>query len=346
MGQTGGTVLAAAPSKVNPVCPEPAGRPSTFPHAVTQSRSHGCLFVHGLLCANVTAQLRADGSTSRNAAGPGGQGQGQVQGQGPATGIINSNRTEQAAPTAYSTPAVSTPRSPTASASFSLHGTLMSCRTTAGVCVRCSVQHAPAHACCTLTHQGAVGLRVVGAGVTCVWALLCSRSTPPWDGPQFVSRSVTLSISQSVSQAWQQGSRAGSACRVARNVQPTCPPALPQCCPAGGVSGCLGCLENFSETPGHPVCFGLCSTHQTPSAHPHRTTPHHTTLRPSPPTVQHACMYMRALPPLVPWPGCLAAIALGPIVAWSLLRDKASPAVVPLGEVPRPRRALVVLAVS
>lgn len=159
------------------------------------------------------------------------------------------------------------------------------------------------------------------------WALLLLAPPP---SPITHSQSLTPSLSvKSVSQAGQQGSRAGSACRVARNVQPTCPPALPQCCPVGGVSGCLGCLENFSETPGHPVCFGLCSTHHTPSAHPHHTTPHHSTAITT--TVQHA-LHVHTYPghpcTLARMPGCASARS---DVAWLLLRDKASPAAMPWG---------------
>lgn len=119
-------------------------------------------------------------------------------------------------------------------------------------------------------------------------------------------------------------------CRVARNVQPTCPPSPPppQCCPVGGVSGCLGCLENFSETPGHPVCFGLCSTHHTPSAHPHHTTPHHYGHH-HPQCSTPACTHVPCHPcTLVRMPGCASARS---DMGWSLLRDKASPAVVPWG---------------
>lgn len=60
---------------------------------------HCCLFVHGVLCPNVTAQLRADGSTSRNAADQD-QDQDQDRGQQPATSTATD---EQAAPTANST---------------------------------------------------------------------------------------------------------------------------------------------------------------------------------------------------------------------------------------------------
>lgn len=136
-------------------------------------------------------------------------------------------------------------------------------------------------------------------------------------------------VTHQVRQAGQQGSRAGSAV----GWQGMCsPPVLlhsPRCCPVGGVSGCLGCLENFSETPGHPVCFGLCSTHHTPSAHPHHTTPHHT-IRPSPPQCSPpACTLVPCHPcTLARMPGCASARS---DVAWSLLRDKASPAVVPWG---------------
>lgn len=139
-----------------------------------------------------------------------------------------------------------------------------------------------------------------------------------------------VSLSQSVSQSGRAAGQSGRlSCRVARNVQPTCPPALPQCCPVGGVSGCLGCLENFSETPGHPVCFGLCSSHHTPSAHPHHTTPHHSTAITT--TVQHtlACTHVPCHPcTLARVPGCASARS---DMEWSLLRDKASPAVMPWG---------------
>lgn len=186
---------------------------------------------------------------------------------------------------------MATPRRPTAS--FSLHGTLMIIsRTTAGVYLQSTVQQCTAHACCcTLMHQGAVGLRG-GCERDLGWAPSpLPRPTPP-------EPSVLQSPQNSLKSGMAAGQSGRLSCRVARNVQPTCPPAPPQCCPVGGVSGCLGCLENFSETPGHPVCFGLCSTHHTPSAHPHHTTS--TPLRPSPPTVQHACMYTRTLPPLYP----------------------------------------------
>lgn len=140
------------------------------------------------------------------------------------------------------------------------------------------------------------------------WAPLLLAPRPPQYRSQSTSHSPSV---KSVSQAGQQGKSGRLSCRVARNVQPTCPPALPQCCPVGGVSGCLGCLENFSETPGHPVCFGLCSTHHTPSAHPHHTTPHHSTAITT--TVQHA-LHVHTYPATpAPWPGSQAALALGPM---------------------------------
>lgn len=192
-------------------------------------------------------------------------------------------------------------------------------------------------------HQGAVGLRGgvrarIGVGTS------GPRPTPLPQSPRPDTQSLSVkSVSHSVSQAGQQGSRAGSACRVARNVQPTCPPALPQCCPVGGVSGCLGCLENFSETPGHPVCFGLCSTHHTPSAHTHHTTPHHSTAITT--TVQHA-LHVPTYPATpAPWPGCQAALALVPMWHGCSCATR-PPRLRCLGEVPRPRRAPVVLPVS
>lgn len=180
-------------------------------------------------------------------------------------------------------------------------------------------------ACCTLMHQGAVGLR---GGCQRDWVGTSASSPTPSPKPQPVTQSLSSPSVKSV----RQGSRAVGQAQLSGGKEcaahlSSCTP--PRCCPVGGVSGCLGCLENFSETPGHPVCFGLCSTHHTPSAHPHHTTPHHSTAITT--TVQHA-LHVHTYPPhpctLARMPGCASARS---DVAWSLLRDKASPAAMPWG---------------
>lgn len=77
-------------------------------------------------------------------------------------------------------------------------------------------------ACCTLMHQGAVGLR---GGCQRDWVGTSAPSPTPSPKPQPVTQSLSLrQVSQSGRAAGQSGRLS---CRVARNVQPTCPPALP-----------------------------------------------------------------------------------------------------------------------
>lgn len=130
------------------------------------------------------------------------------------------------------------------------------------------------HACCTLLHQGGCG---------------CERCWSPTRAPMLLGPPLYHSWpSQAGRQAVRKAQLSGGKECAAHLPTPLPVP------PVGGVSRCLGCLENFSETPGHPVCFGLCSTHHTPSAHPHHTTP------PPPQCSRPACTH-------VPWHPCTLA---------------------------------------
>lgn len=261
-----------------------------------------------------------------------GPGQGPGPEPGPAaTGNINSNRLSKLHP--RPTP-LCCGHAPRPTASFSLHGTLMMSGTTAGVYLQYGMRCAALRmlACCTLMHQGAVGVRggvraTIGVGTS-------ARSpTPLPRNPQPVSHSVTLLQVKSSQSVSQSGRTPGQSGRLSLSGGKECAAHLSSCTPpvlpSGWCQWCLGCLENFSETPGHPVCFGLCSTHHTPSAHPHHTTPHHSTAITT--TVQHA-LHVHTYPAhpctLAGMPGCASARS---DVAWLLLRDKASPAAMPWG---------------
>lgn len=205
--------------------------------------------------------------------------------------------------------------------------------------------HCVLYVCCTLMHQGAVGFRG-GCERELGWTPLLL--VPPPSPNTAASHSVTL---RQVSQSVRQSSRAvgqaelagGKEC--AAHLSSCTPPVLPSLPACGGVSGCLGCLENFFRDTRAPCLFWslVYASHALCPPAPHHTTTHHSTAITT--TVQHA-LHVHTYPVTpVPWPGCQAALALGQI--WNGRSCVTRPPRLRcLGEVPRPRRAPVVLAVS